>query len=79
MGNTVGEENHTQTVNEMPSHNHNYPGHWSESGGWNNGAVQMTDRGVNGYNNVGNTGGGQAFNVMQPTLFGGNYFIYAGQ
>jgi len=79
MGNSVGEENHTQTVNEMPSHSHSYGAHWSDGGGWNNGTVQMSDRGLNGYNSVNNTGGGQAFNVMQPTLFGGNYFIYAGQ
>lgn len=79
LGNSVGEENHTQTVNEMPSHNHSYGAHWSDGGGWNNGTVQMSDRGLNGFNNVNNTGGGQAFNVMQPTLFGGNMFIYAGQ
>lgn len=95
LGTDVGEEQHTQTIPEMPSHNHtiNDPGHSHSY------VNNTNDQGVNtlttqdssadnadlgATTSVSTTGitinvngGGQAFNVMQPTLFIGNVFILA--
>lgn len=95
LGSKVGEERHTQTISEMPSHNHtiNDPGHSHSY------VNNTNDQGVNtlttqdssadnadlgATTSVSTTGitinvngGGQAFNVMQPTLFIGNVFIFA--
>jgi microcystin-dependent protein len=89
-------ERHTQTISEMPSHNHtiNDPGHShsyannandqdvntlttqdsaadnAETGG------QTTGTSTTGIT-INPNGGGQSFNVMQPTIFIGNVFIFA--
>jgi microcystin-dependent protein len=82
LGQGVGEESHTQTINEMPSHNHTAQEPLSPTGGSGGfrEAIWKTD-GSNTYFNGNSTtlsGGGQPFNVMQPTLFIGNLFIYSG-
>lgn len=64
VGDTLGEEYHKLTINEMPKHNH-YMGsrtgglyQYAGSTGW-----------WNGGNYTGDTGGDQAHNNMQPTFF----------
>ena len=66
-----GEYEHLQTVNEMPSHRHNSRVQWAETQG--QGIVATSTE--NSFlridtqaNNDGLTGGGQPFNVMQPSL-----------
>ncbi len=80
IGQFVGEEAHTLTIPEIPNHNHppNPP-----STGF---AVVRTAQGlgipggpdISIDGGTGYTGGGGSHNTMQPTLFVGNYFIYAG-
>lgn len=85
LGQNIGSENHILVANEIPSHNHKQRGYGGSSIG--SGGALSTDVAV--YNNDGvlstisnlpnteNTGGGQAHNNMQPTLFSGNHFIKA--
>lgn len=66
LGSFIGEETHTQTIAEMPSHTHalGYLATYDVTGGGNavfGGAAADTATGA--------TGGGAAFNVMQPTSF----------
>lgn len=79
VGNTGGEETHTQTVNEMPSHTHvqnahthTVPGDSTGVGASANarngsvgGGADITTSSVTAVNQ--NTGGGAAFNVIQPS------------
>lgn len=69
LGTEYGEYEHTQTINEMPSHNHTSnneqfstaltPKTRINTGGTESGVAN---------NPTGYTGGGQPFNVMQPSL-----------
>lgn len=78
LGQTVGEELHTLTINQMPAHTHTYiqqdgvQSIAAASGGGTTAADEPTKTST-----TSSTGAGQAFNVMQPTIFIGNVFIYA--
>lgn len=119
LGDTVGTETHTLTINEMPAHKHgsvDVSGNTNGDGVTGNTSLDVAQgtvvTGVSANttsftiaagigNNVvtslnvttadpsitpnphshsiGSTGGGQAHNNMQPTLFMGNWFIYSGK
>jgi microcystin-dependent protein len=89
VGSTGGEETHTLTITEMPSHTHNVndPGHsHSQAFGLSgaNGSGNVARQGQNDNSastqssqtgiTVGNAGGGAAHNVMQPSAVV-NYII----
>ena len=69
LGTVVGEETHTLTVAEMPSHKHSIS--YIKSN-----ITPLTDAGVSGYNgnnqgigstSVDSTGGGKEHNIIQPS------------
>jgi microcystin-dependent protein len=85
LGTALGEEVHTLSVNEMPSHNHS--GTTGAAGFGTNtqgiaalggGSVDAADNDSNHTHSIASQGGDQAHNNMQPTLFGGNVMIFAG-
>lgn len=62
----VGEERHTQTIAEMPSHNHTWSGPLSRANERGDGANIMWRGSLDDV--TGSTGGGAPFNVIHPCL-----------
>ena len=77
-----GEKNHKLTINEMPSHSHNFSSNlWIQDSGY--GTVNATQPALPTDANRANigkrktlaTGGSQAHNIMQPTLVVGYMWL----
>lgn len=69
LGETGGEKTHTLTVQEMPEHSHSLnTGATAMVNGGNNDMAQTSGSRTYDYLRVGNTGGGQAHNNLQPYI-----------
>jgi len=74
QGAFVGEEEHEQTVDEMPAHDHSTTANWGEGGeGGGDNPLYYDNAQAPGLPQVqpdtGTTGGGEAMSLMQPTIF----------
>lgn len=79
IGAKVGDETHTLTTAEMPAHTHivgSIPDGTQTIAAAGGGALTAADEGRTSVTS-GSTGGGDAHNNMQPTLFISNVFIFA--
>jgi microcystin-dependent protein len=88
LGQAIGDEIHTLSINEIPSHKHQLYGANSVGtdgvrpigsliAGTTSIKASYTGKTTDCSNAMDSNGGGQPHNNMQPTLFAGNYFIYA--
>lgn len=78
-GQKVGAESHTLSIDEMPAHTHtvgSIPDGTQNIASLEGGGTTAADE-VRTTITSGSTGSGVAFNIMQPTLFIGNVFIFA--
>lgn len=64
IGKTGGEKTHTQTIEEMPAHNHSGTPAIYRADAVTQASEINAQTGRQGYS--GSTGGGQPFNIMQP-------------
>lgn len=79
LGDVVGEEQHQLTVNEMPSHSHtlsNVP-YGVQTINATTGGLTAADETVRNVTTQ-DAGGNVPHNIMQPTIFLGNIFIFSG-
>lgn len=78
LGDIVGEETHGLTIAEIPSHTHDFTDNYGVQNleaTFNNG--NATDE-IERAETTTATGGSASHNIMQPTIFAGYCFIYAG-
>lgn len=79
LGEKIGEENVTLTINQMPAHTHSVgsiPDGTQNIAALGGGDLTAADESRTTITS-GSTGSGQSHNNMQPTLFIGNVFIFA--
>lgn len=80
LGDTGGEESHTPALAEMYGHSHNTYGNQqtnTAATGAANRIIKLTNSGGNNSGTTNTVGGGNAFNVVQPTIIL-PYIIFAG-
>ncbi len=90
LGTTIGTETHTLTTSEMPSHTHTSNASGGTLGLMSSNGANTASSGLDNTSGEPNlytspqaltidaTGGGDAHNIMQPTIFMSNVFIYCG-
>ena len=79
LGNTGGEKEHTLTIEEMPSHNHQSSNYFEGSGGTSGVWAVRSLADLTGYKDTSSqTGGNQPHNILQPYIVQ-NYIIKAKQ
>ena len=78
LGSKVGNETHTLTINQIPSHSHYVQGYVFQNYDANDflSNRQGLDSGASQYG-TNSVGGGQSHNNMQPTVFF-NFFVFSG-